>query len=1028
MISSLRMVLVAAALLLAGTAFAQDITVKGVVKDATGLPLPGAAVFVPGTSIGAITDEAGQFTLSAKAGTELTVSFIGYEDKKISASKNFQEVVLDDSLTLQEVVVTALGVAREKKTVGYAIQDVKGDAIVDAHETNIANALTGKIAGVQVLRSSGGPGASSKIVLRGNNSLTGLNQPLVVVDGVPMDNFTGSSGMDFWNGNTDYGNGLSDINPEDVESMTVLKGASAAALYGSRAGNGVILITTKKGREQQGLGITVTGTVAATSFFTRPEMTTKYGQGSLGIYDETSYLNWGPAIGTNGLQAYDNVTNFFEAGLTDTENITLSQQYGKTGIYASWTRMNDDSQVPGATLKRNNFMLRGTSSFGKGDKWHFDGKIQFINTKANNRPLSGSNVNANYMMKMYTTPVSVDITKYADCVDENGDMYYFGPTGKTGSNPYWTAKYTPNQDERNRFLMNASLKYDFTEWLDAELRAGTDMYFTETENKQYAGNNISGSYTGSYSMGESRFFENNFSFLVKAHKDNLWGDFGASLSVGGNLMERESRGVTTSQGTLLVPDVFDVNNGTSKPSVSESYSHRKMNSLYGQLTLNYGGWLYLDGTLRNDWTSTLSAANRSYLYPSGSVSWVISDMVNKYGTMPEWFSYAKVRASYAVVGNDMDPYQLYNIYTMGTDPNGNSTISSGSVLYDDDVKNELIKSFEAGFDIRFFDNRLGLDFTYYKSNATNQLINLPISAVAYSSMKINAGDIQNEGFEIVLNAVPVKTHSFEWNTNINFSTNKNKIISLAEGVEEYALGTCDKLRVVAHVGGEYGDIYGTKYLRVEDESSPYYGQLILNSSGLPQAASGDYYLGNQNAKCNLGWNNSFSWNNFSFGFQIDARIGGMMYSGTLQSMESAGTAAWTEEGRESMVVEGVIKNADGSYSPNTIETTGEKYWRAISNEAGSNLGIIEENLYDATNIRIRNLNLAYSLPKKVLAKSNFFQSVKFGVSCNNVVMLYSAMRGLDPESVYEANSHVTGFEYGAPPTTRSYVFNVSLGF
>ena len=367
MISSLRMVLVAAALLLAGTAFAQDITVKGVVKDATGLPLPGAAVFVPGTTIGTITDEAGQFTLSAKAGTELTVSFIGYEDKKFNANKNFQEIVLDDSLTLQEVVVTALGVAREKKTVGYAIQDVKGDAIVDAHETNIANALTGKIAGVQVLRSSGGPGASSKIVLRGNNSLTGLNQPLVVVDGVPMDNFTGSSGMDFWNGNTDYGNGLSDINPEDVESMTVLKGASAAALYGSRAGNGVILITTKKGREQQGLGITVTGTVAATSFFTRPEMTTKYGQGSLGIYDETSYLNWGPAIGTNGLQAYDNVTNFFEAGLTDTENITLSQQYGKTGIYASWTRMNDDSQVPGATLKRNNFMLRGTTTFGKGD-------------------------------------------------------------------------------------------------------------------------------------------------------------------------------------------------------------------------------------------------------------------------------------------------------------------------------------------------------------------------------------------------------------------------------------------------------------------------------------------------------------------------------------------------------------------------------------------------------------------------------------------------------------------------------------
>ena len=1038
---ALRCLFVAAAVLASASAFAQNLTVKGCVKDSEGAPLPGATVYVPGTSTGTVTDASGNFSIQVKANTDLEVAFLGFESQIIKVGATapaFQDVVLSDSEQLKEVVVTALGVAREKKTLGYAIQDVKGDAILEAHETNIANALTGKIAGVNIVRSSNGPGASSKIILRGNNSLTGLNQPLIVVDGVPMDNFIGASNNDFWNPSADMGNGLQDINPEDVESMTVLKGPSAAALYGSRAGNGVILITTKKGRENPGLGITINGTVALTTEFTRPMMQSKYGQGDLGNYDANSYLSWGPEITGqqvekwNGemapLAAFDNVNGFFGTGVTDTENVTFQQQYGKTGIYASYTHMKDVSQVPGATLGRNNFMLRGTSAFGKDDKWHFDGKIQFIRTQANNRPISGANVNANYMLKMYTTPVSVDIRDFKDAVDTNGEMFYFGPTGKTGSNPWWYAKYSTNQDVRNRFLMNASLKYDFTEWLDAEIRAGSDMYFTETESKFYAGNKIAGSYTGSFGLGESRFYENNFSFLVKAHQDHLFGEFGGMVSLGGNLMDRESRGMSGSQSQLLVPDVFDLNNAKSdKPSVSESYSHRKMNSLYGQLQLNYGGWIFLDATLRNDWTSTLSVANRSYLYPSVSLSWVISDMVEKYGSMPSWFSYAKVRASYAEVGNDMDPYQLYNVYTMGTDPTGKPTLNSGSVLFNEDVKNELIRNYEVGADIRFFDNRLGLDFAWYKMNATNQLINLPISSVAYSSKKINAGNIQNQGFEVVLNAVPVKQTNFQWNTNLNFSTNTNKILALADGVSEYSLGGYDKLKIVAKVGGEYGDIYGTKYTRVEDESSPYYGKLVLNGDGLPTSDGQSKYLGNQNAKCMLGWNNNFSYKNFSAGFQIDARIGGKMFSGTLMAMEAAGTGAWTVEGRDKMVVDGVQKDGD-SYKVNTTETTAQKYWRQVSGEAGSNLGICEENLYDATNVRLRNISISYSIPKKYLAQSNILQSVKFGFSCTNVFMIYSAMRGLDPESIFATSTNATGFEYGAAPTSRCYVFNISLGF
>ena len=1034
-----RFVLALAGLLVALGLNAQDITVKGTVKDNTGEPVIGAGVVVKGTTRGTSTDIDGNYTLACAPDAVLEFSFIGMETQNVAVGgrRNIDVTLQPDSEFLTESVVTALGITREKKTLGYAIQDVGGATLLDAHEANLANALTGKVAGVEIIRSSNGPGASSRIVLRGNNSLTSLNQPLIVVDGVPMDNFVGASNNDFWNPSADMGSGLQDINPEDVESMTVLKGASAAALYGSRAGNGVILITTKKGRQNPGLGITVNSTVAFTTEFTRPAMQNQYGQGTLGEYNNTSALSWGPKITgqsvtkwddtITSLQAFDNVKGFFGTGITDTENVTFSQQYGKTGIYASWTRTFDQSQVPGATLGRNNMMLRGTSTFGKNDKWHFDGKIQYIRIQANNRPISGSNVNANYMLKMYTMPVSVNIVDFKDAVDKNGEMFFFGPTDRMGSNPWWYAKYSTNQDVRNRFLMNASLAYDFTDWLSLELKAGSDMYFTETENKFYAGNKIAGSVTGSYGVGESRFYENNFSFLLKAQQDNIFGDLGASATLGGNLMDRETRGLSSSQSPLLIPNLFDVNNGTNKPSVSESYNHRKMNSLYGSAQINYGGWVFLDATVRKDWTSTLSPKNRAYVYPSVSLAWVITDMINKYSSVPGWLTFAKARVSYAEVGNDMGPYQLYNVYTMGTDNFGNPIVNSQGTLYNDDVKNELIKSWEAGLDLRFFDSRVGLDLSWYKTNATNQLINLPIAAIAYSSKKVNAGNIQNSGWEAVLNVEPIRSRDFLWRSTLNFSANKNKIIDLADGVEEYSLGGYDNLRIVAKVGGDYGDIYGSKYARVEDENSPHYGKLILNGDGLPTAAAGSHYLGNQNPVAQLGWINSFTWKDLTASFQVDARIGGKMFSGTLGTMENAGTAAWTVDNREKMVVDGVVKDGD-NYVVNTKETTGEKYWQTISGRAGGNLGISEENLYDATNVRLRNVSIAYSLPKRLLAGQDIFQSIKLGFSCTNVFMIYSKMRGLDPESIFATSTNAIGFEYGAAPTSRAYVFNVSFGF
>lgn len=1043
-ISSAFLLLIVATIFFSATLHAQTLFIKGVVKDASGLPLSGAVVFVPGTSNGTQTNDAGEFKLNVSPNSKVVISMLGYTNVeiKVGNANITKEFVLQNSESLNEVVVTALGVAREKKTLGYAIQEVKNSDLVAARETNITNALSGKVAGLQIIRSSNGPGSSSKIVLRGNNSLTGLNQPLLVVDGVPMDDFIGAANNDFWNPTADMGNGLQDINPEDVESMTVLKGASAAALYGSRAGNGVILITTKKGSEQPGLGITVSSSLTATRIFTRPKMQRMYGQGTLGKYDSKAGGSWGEMIkgqdylrwdDTHGkMAAHDNVAGFFGTGLNATENVSFSQRKGGNSIYASVTHMNDKSMIPYAGINRTNMMLRGVSTFGKNKNWIFDAKVQYINSNAKNRPISGANA-SNSFIQMYTLPVSLDVTEFKNAIDETGNMYWFQDI--SDMNPYWIAKYKTNSDTRNRFLMYASLKYKFTDWLDAEVRAGTDMYTTETDNKVYGGNNKLASGKGSYAVSSSRFFENNLSFLITAKKDNIFGEWGGAINFGGNLMERQSKSLSSSINPLNIRDYFNLNNAPSgqHPSIVEGYSHRKMNSLYGTAQINYGGFAYLDMTWRNDWTSTLSKANRSFFYPSVSLSYVISEMVNKYWSMPSWFSYAKVRASYAIVGNDMDPYQLYNEYTIGSTPaplNTPSASFTSDVLFNQNVKNELIKSWEVGADIRFFDNRLGFDFAWYKSNATNQLIDLPYNKLSgYTAKKVNAGNIENSGFELVVNAIPVRTRSFEWGMNFNVSRNTNKIIDLAEGVSEYSLGSFDNFKIVAKVGGEYGEIYGSKFARVEDKESPYYGKMILNSDGLPTTVK-DQYLGSQNSKFMLGWTNSLSYKNLSMSFQIDARVGGKIFSGTLMAMQNAGTALETAKGgrTDNFLVDGVIKNPDNTYSENTTKTTTEKYWKHISGRAGGNLGITEANLYDATNVRLRNLSIAYSLPKKICKNTGFLQSAKVGFSVTNVFMIYSKMKGLDPESVFATSTNATGFEYGSTPTARSFVFNLTLGF
>jgi TonB-linked SusC/RagA family outer membrane protein len=1021
--------------------FAQQKRITGAVKDVSGKPVVNASVIVKGAKGGVTTGDDGSFVINVNGSNAvLVISSVGFKTQEVSVGdQEFLAVSLQNNDNLQqEVVVTALGIKREKKALGYALQEVKGQALVDANEPNLANALTGKAAGVLVTRSSNGPAGSSKILLRGATSLTRDNQPLIVVDGIPMSNFTGTSNNDYYNPGRDMGNGLADINPEDIESMSILKGPSAAALYGSRAGSGVIMITTKSGKAQKGLGITVSSTFGSEGIFTYPKMQNQYGQGATGVFSKTVESSWGPkATGQpytdwRGQQVpmhtYDNVGNYIDRGFSSNQSVSFQQQLKGTSLYTSFNRLDDKSIIPGAKLTRTNMTARAVSKFGKDDRWMTDTKVQYINSDAQNRPANGANLN-NVFSTLYLMPRSVDITQLNPSRDSAGKMIWYN-ANTNHLNPYWSRQYNLNQDVRDRFLLHGMLRYNFNPYLNIQIEGGTDKYSTNTEGKTYAGSPAA----NSYSLSKETFTETNLSALISGHKDNLIGKLGGAFTAGGNLMTQDRNVLTNTAGTLVVPDLFSLTNVSGKLGVEQIISRKKINSLYGTLGVNWDGYLFLDATFRNDWSSALASANRSYFYPSLNLSWVITDMISNTGhTAPGWLSYAKVRASAASVGNDMDPYQLYNTYQINQDPLGGTTASRNDVLYDPNVKNELIKSYEAGAEARFFDNRFGFDLTVYKSNATNQLINLPLDPLSgYKYKKINAGNIQNTGIELVLDARilrPTAADGLGWNLTLNFSHNNTTIKYIYPDVDQYSLGGFDKVQVLAVAGARYGEIYGTKFQRVADASNPANGKIILNANGVPDAQNAvqNAHLGNQQPDALIGITNNFTFRNFNLSFLVDGRFGGKMFSTTLALMNYFGTAAGTAgDANRQMVANGVIETSPGKYDQNTKAVNVEDYWKAVFG-GNSNTGITEANLYDASNIRLRNVMLSYSLPSKVLNGSPF-QRASVGISVNNAWMISSHMHGLDPESVFATSTNAVGFENSSAPTTRTFSLNVRLGF
>ncbi len=943
---------------------------------------------------------------------------------------------------IDEVVVTAYGIKKEKKALGYVYQDIKGTALVEARENNITNALVGKVSGLEVVKSSAGPAASSKIILRGFTSLTGDNQPLIVVDGVPMVNFVGASNNDFWNPSADMGNGLSDINPEDIDNVTVLKGGAASALYGSRAGNGVILITTKTGKTQRGIGITISETVGFSDLMHTPKIQSTFGQGTAGAYpadfgSNATGMSWGPKIegqtvnhwdGSQGpLKAYNNLKSFFQTGHTNTHTFTISNRVGaNTNLYTSASYMTDEGTVMDSKYQRLNLTSRATSKFGKDDRWSTDVKVQFMNSKANNRPVGGNN-SGNYYSTILLMPNTININDFRNGM-ETGSTPYWWQEG-SGSNPFWFIKNVLNEDVRNRFLMNGSVKYEFNSWLNAEAKVGTDTYTTKYESRAYHGGAIV-PVANTYSTGIDRFYENTYLASLNAHKDNLIGKWNAGVSVFGQISQSKSNRIGAS-GTLKIPNYFSVNNFNVANPSSESIYQRQINSVFATADINYDNFWFINVTARNDWSSTMIKANQSYFYPSVNSSLVVTDMLkNLFDTdFGKVLTFAKLRGSYAVTGNSLDAYQLYNQYQFGTGANGSTTASNTSnVLYNPNVTAELIKTAEFGVNLRFF-NRIDLDVNYYNTHATNQLINLPMNPLSgWSARKINAGDIQNKGIEIVLNADVVRSTDFRWNMLVNWSANRNKIIDIAPGVNRYNIGGYDSLSFSAIPGGYYGSIFGSSYQRVEDANSPFYGKIILDAAGLPMANNTPKLLGDQTPRGLLGVTSSFTYKNWGFSFQVDGRFGGKFYSGTQRALLANGLSPETvvNGGRDNFVVDGVIADGAGGYVQSNVAVTPQNYWTALTGRGG-NLGINEAFIYDATNIRLRNVQLTFSLPKKYL-QNTALQSAKASFSVNNVWMFKSAIKGIDPESVYAVGTNAIGFENMSFPSLRTYLFNVTLGF
>jgi TonB-linked SusC/RagA family outer membrane protein len=1020
---------------------AQSRTVTGRVTDPSGEPIPGVNVLNRQSNSGTTTDLDGKYSLSVSNNASLTFSFIGFISQSVAVgNQNVINVTLKEDLSdLAEVVVTSFGMEKDKKALGYSVTQVGGDRFTESRSINLGNALSGKIAGVNVSPPATGAGGSTRVVIRGGSSLTGNDQPLYVVNGMPIETSNlGSAGM--WGGN-DSGDGLASLNPDDIESISVLKGNAAAALYGARAANGVVLITTKSGKARKGIGVSLNSNVTVDRAWDLTDYQKVYGPGRDGVIAKTAdeaieigQGHWGtkyngtPSIQFDGVSrpyshTGEGINDFYRSGLTLNNSVALSGG-NESGTYRfAYSDLLNEDIMPNAGFKRKVLNVNVNSKLGK--KLTFDMSGQYSNQIAKNRPrLSDSPGNANFAV--LNKPGNLPFSAMRGTGDKMGakedltELRYQQNVFQT--NPYWAAHQFFRQDITDRLLGKVSLKYDLTDWLYIMGRAGTDFQARKEDSSEPYGTAYKP--RGDYNVTTRSIRENNFDLFLGANK--TFGDISIDAMLGANRMRRTIEGLRGGGNDLVVPFFHSVRN-VAAPSISYDFQELGIDSYFGSANFGYKNFLFLNMTARQDQFSTLSPENSKLFYPSFGTSFVLSDVIE----MPKAITFTKFRASWGQTGGGApNPYALNLTYGLvGAGHLGASLgqINNGSIP-NGNLKPYTSTEYEFGVDFRFLDNKVGLDVAYYNRTTTNDILPTGISATSgFGTTLVNIGELSNKGLELLLNVTAIQTRDFKWDVSLNYANNRSRVVNLGNNAkgEPIQFINLDESRLrrerIRHIVGQpLGMITGFKHKEIN-------GQKVYDNDGMPVWTDGYEVIGEGRHPITGGLTNNISYKGFRLMALLDMRYGGNLVSGTNYFAYTNGLHKETLIGRENgITVTGV--NAAGE----------PKTWNIPANSASANSYLVDnyysryaqvtENIvYDASFIQLRELSLGYTLPRKLLDKTPF-EAASISVVGRNLALLWSNVPNIHPESAYTVSGNAQGLEFFAMPVTRNFGFNLNLNF
>lgn len=1005
-----------------------DREIKGQVTNARGEPLSGVSITIKGSTVGTSTDATGKFSITVPDNAVLVFSFVGFRPMEIAVKgrNSFNLQLEDQSQSLNEAVVTALGIKKEKKALTYAVTEINGSEFTQARENNLGNALSGKIAGVNASSSATGPGGSSRVIIRGNGSLSGDNQPLFIVNGVPINN--ANQGTPGTYGGIDKGDGLISINPDDIETISVLKGGTAAALYGSRAANGVILITTKSGKAQKGIGVDYNSTYTQENPLDIPDWQYQYGSGSQGLKPTSKSdavangrISWGAKLDGSSVTQPDgvarpysaqknNIRNFYNNGTSFSNTLAFSGGNEIVNFRFSASDMKNNGIVPNSSIDRKTFNLSVNATLDK--KLIFEGRAQYNIEKNNNRTyIADFSKNPNASVGLVAT--NVDVRTLAPGYDAQGYEtpwcdYVFV------TNPYFAANKVRNQDERRRFIGSFSSRYNLTDFLFARARVGIDYFTIEASDIEPTG--LLYNPTGSMTTSQSTTWETNAEALLGFNKS--FGHLTVNAIAGGNQMHNKLTGIDISSGLFNVPFVYFITNGNS-PVFTQSYRESAINSLFASADIAWSSYLFLNLTGRKDWFSTLSTSNNSLFYPSAGLSFVFSDI---WKTRPSWLNYGKVRGSWAQVGGGApDPYGLSLAYVApSTSHLGQPLMNiSGNTIPNSSLKPYTSTTTEFGIELRALNNRIGGDVTLYDRTTTNDIVSasVPLSS-SYTSVLLNVGKIRNRGIELLLTGAPLRTlKGFNWDISFNMAYNDNKVIKIADGLTSLALPGAEARTENGYVyhfeNMPFGMIAGFG-IKKDLKGNKVYSK----DNGLP-IQSDFMALGRGVPPLTLGVSNTFGYRNFTLGFLVDGKFGSKMYTST--------TAYGTYYGLDKRTVAGnvrengiALKGVDENGNAFSQTMAAQDYYQGIA------FTITDQFVQNAGFVKLRQLTLGYNFPKTMLSKTPV-QSASLSFVARNLLLLYSQAKNVDPESNY-STSNGQGLEnFGVPPT-RSYGVNLMVKF